>query len=135
MAARRINILIGCIEPVLVQCARFVLSTADKGRTAFDFTEASRCDDIIREACNGDFGVVLIYANCVLPTAPLTLLEHSILAIKTIKSARAVPVVAFTSMEEWQEPLRAAGADHCLPLPHLLTDLKNAVFRCVDRHT
>ena len=96
---------------------------------------ASHCDEFIREACNGDFGVVLIYANCVLPTAPLSLIEHSVLAIKTIKAARAVPIVALTSMEEWLEPLRAAGADACLPLPVLLSDLKNAVFGCLDRRT
>ena len=135
MAARHINILIGCNEQPLVQFTRLLLSAADQGGTTFEFTESRSCDEFIRQACTGDFGVVLLFANCILPTPPLTLIEHSVLAIKTIKATRVVPIVTLTSMEEWLELLRAAGADACLPLPVLPTDLRNAVFSCVEHDT
>lgn len=99
--------------------------------------EQTSYEGVAREACAGGFDLVIVYGNCLPPPVLCSgrLLENTLCAIKTIKAARAVPIVAFTSMEEWLEPLRAAGADACLPLPVLLSDLKNAVFGCLDRRT
>lgn len=128
---RPIHILIGCNEPLVVDALRMLLATADQRGRAFEFTTSRRCDEFIQQAQTGDFNLAIMYPNCLFPTAPFTLLEHSTFAIKSIIALGAVKLVVLTSMEEWLEPLRAAGADLCVKMPFDANELRGAISTLV----
>jgi len=124
---RPIHILIGCNEPLVVDALRMLLATSDQRGRAFEFTTSRRCDEFIQQAQTGDFNLAIMYPNCLFPTAPFTLLEHSVFALKKIKASGSLKLVVLTSMEEWLEPLRSAGADLCVKMPFDANELRGAI--------
>jgi hypothetical protein len=101
-----------------------------RGR-AFEFTTSRRCDEFIQQARTGGFDLSIMYANCLFPTPPFTLLEHSVFGLKKIKASGTLKLVVLTSMEAWLEPLRAAGADLCMKMPFDANELRGAISTLV----
>lgn len=132
MNSRRIKILIGCNEPVPVEAIKWILGTAHQDGMVFEFAVSERCNELIQQTCNGAFSLVVIYPNCLFPTAPYTLLEHSVIAIQSIKSSGKAPIIALTSMPEWGESLLTAGADVCLNTPFEAPEFRDAALRCLS---
>jgi len=128
---RETNILIGCNEPLVVDALRLLLASADQHGRAFEFTTSRRCDEFIQQAHTGGFDLAVMYPNCLFPTPPFTLLEHSVVAIQKIKASGTLKFVLLTSMEEWLEPLRSAGADVCLKMPFDANELRGAISTLV----
>lgn len=128
---RPIHILIGCNEPLVVDALRLLLASADQHGRAFEFTSSRRCDEFIQQAQTGGFDLAVMYPNCLFPTPPFTLLEHSLVALKKIKASGSLKLVVLTSMEEWLEPLRAAGADLCVKMPFDANELRGAISTLV----
>jgi DNA-binding response OmpR family regulator len=123
------TLLIGCGEAAATKSIKLLLTDSCQ------VTEATSFDEVVREASAGDFDVVIVYGNCL--SAPVLtsggLLEKTTLAIRTIKAARPVPVIALTSTEEWRCDLVAAGADACITTPIDAGQLRHAVASCLQR--
>ena len=128
---RHINILIGCNEPLVVDALRILLTTTAQDGKAFEFTTSSRCDEFIPQARSGSYDLGIMHANCLSPTRPFTLLEHSVYTIRSIKSSCPLRLVVLTTMDEWIEPLRSAGADVCLKTPFAANELLDAISALV----
>jgi CheY-like chemotaxis protein len=118
------KILIGCNEIYVAKAIKLLL-----GNT-YEVTERSGLAELVQDACSGDFDLVILYSNCLSPPQLCAggLLENSVFATKTIKSARTVPIIALTSMPEWRDALSAAGADICLNTPFDAPEFRNAAF-------
>jgi CheY-like chemotaxis protein len=122
------KILIGCNEVYLAKALMLLLGESCQ------ITERTRFDEVVREACNGGFDLVVLYSNCLSPPllCPGGLVENSVAAIRTIKSFGPAPIIALTSMVEWHGPLLAAGADACLTTPFKAAEFKDAVSHCLS---
>ena len=125
---KRASILIGSDEPAVVDTLRLLLTTAAQDGKAFEFTTSSRADDFIQQARSGRYDLAILHANCLVPTRPFTLLEQAVLAVRNIKAFRSVRLVVLTTMEEWDSPLRASGADVCLKAPFDANEILAAVL-------
>jgi CheY-like chemotaxis protein len=125
MGKPSVNVLIGCAEAAVTESMRLILAGA------CDITTSTSFKELVQTATAGNFHVVIVYGNCMSPPMICNdgLLVNTALAIKTIKAARPVPVIAVTSMEDWSEPLLAAGADVCLGTPLNAVELREAVSR------
>ena len=123
-----IKILVGCGESSVTETIVVLLSYSCQ------VTARAHFDELVRDACAGEFGLVVVYGNCISPPYLCDggLLENTVLAIKTIRASRAVTIVALTSTEEWCEPLRAAGANVCLGTPFTAAEFKAAVSGCLQ---
>lgn len=123
------QILLGCDEPAVTEAVKLVLG----GR--YHVAESTRFDELVREASTGDFDMVIVYGNCL--SAPVLtsggLLENTTFAIRTLKAARPVPLIAFTSIKEWHGDLVAAGADACITTPIDAGQLRDKVSSCLQR--
>lgn len=128
MATRHVRILIACDEPSVIRALKLILADAYQDGVGFDFTATSRYDDLIEQATVANFDLVIVHINCVIPSPRHTLLAHSTFAIETIK-ARLLPVVAITTMPEWTDALRSAGANAVLTTPFTAEELRGAVSR------
>lgn len=123
------QILVGCNESCVTEAIKIILADSCQ------VTEQGSYEGVAREACNERFDLVIIYGNCLSPPVLCSgrLLENTLCAIKTIKAARAVPVIALNSMPEWRDLLLAAGADVCLETPFTIAEFRAAVSGCVQR--
>src|SRR6266446_2091011 len=101
-----------------------MLATSFNDGAAFIFTESGQFDDFVPKASKGDYALAIMYPNCLRPSKSYSLLDHAILAIKTIKATPPVPLIVLTSMEEWLEALCSAGADACLTTPFTLDEFR-----------
>ena len=128
MGEAKINVLVGCGETAATESIKLLLADGCK------VTARAHFDELDRDACAGEFGLVVVYGNCLSPPKLCEggLLENTVLAIKTIRASRAVTIVALTSTEEWCEPLRAAGANVCLGTPFTAAEFKAAVSGCLQ---
>ena len=129
MAKPHGRILVGCNESFVTQSLKLVLADS------CEVTERASFAEVVHEAITGGFDVVIVYGNCVSPPRICEggLLDNTTLAIKTIRASRTVTIVALTSMAEWCEPLRAAGADVCFETPFDLTEFRQTVTSCLQR--
>jgi hypothetical protein len=131
MAGPQSQVLFGCNESSVTQSVKLLLADS------CEVIERTNFAEFIREASARGFDLVIPYGNCLSPPTLCSggLLENTKLAIKGIKVARDVPIIALTSMTEWCEPLVAAGADVCLTTPFDAVEFKHAVSKClsVDR--
>jgi hypothetical protein len=129
MAKPQGTILVGCCESCVVEFIRIILAES------CDVAERSSFAELLNEALSGGYDAVIVYGNCLTPPYVCEggLLENATLAIKTIKATRAVSVIALTSMAEWRETLRVAGADVCLGTPFCADEFRDAVSSCLQR--
>jgi hypothetical protein len=131
MAERRVSVLMGIGELVVMESVKAVLTHHYHDRAMFDFVVSSGLDDFIHDASTGNYAIAFLAPNCFLRSQP-EMLEQSISAVRTMKATSTVPLVILAPMEKWLEPLRSAGADVCLHTPFTLKELIGAVSGFVE---
>lgn len=120
---RERKILIGCGEASVTEALKILLRK--DGMAVVDIV--TTCfDEFVREASAGDFDLMILYGNSMTPPFLCAggLLENTLFAVRAVKTSRPVPLIALTSMDEWLEPLRSAGADVCLKTPFDAEELR-----------
>lgn len=129
MGEAKINVLVGCGEAAATESIRLLLADGCQ------VTARAHFDELVRDACAGEFDLVILYGNCITPPYVCDggLLENTLATIKAIKAGRPVPILALTSTPEWRSALLEAGADSCLPTPFNVTEFRQAVNGCLQR--
>src|SRR5262249_53363654 len=97
--------------------------------TSLKLIERETFAEVVQDASTLDCDLLILYGNCL--SAPSLcsggLLDNITFAIRSIKAARALPTVVLNSMADWNEALRAAGADACLQTPFDIAQFKDAL--------
>jgi hypothetical protein len=130
------NILIGNCEELLSAFIETLFQEACGGQAAVHCTRTGRVGDFVREACEGEFDLVIQVPHNLFPEVsaptPIGLIGESLRAMRTIKARRPAPIIALVAAEErgrYEPILLEAGADCVLELPFGGEDLRAAVGR------
>ena len=132
-------ILIGNCEELLNDFIEALFQGVCEGKAVVKCTRAARAGDLVREACEREFDLVVQVPHNLLsevsdPT-PIGFITEAIRAIQIIKSRRPVPVISIVAPEErsrYEPLLLEAGADCVLELPFDGDQLTSAVGRLLQ---
>ena len=123
------KVLVGCNQPLVTESIRALLTDVCQYGTSLKLIERESFAEVVQDASTLEYDLLILYGNCL--SAPTLcsggLLDNMAFAIRSIKAARTLPTVVLTSMAEWREALRAAGADACLNTPFDIGQFKDAL--------
>ena len=112
------HILLGNCEDLLNDSIEALFQEVCQGKTAVQCARAARAGDLVRQACETEFDLVVQVPHNLLPAVceptPIGLIAAAIWSIQTIKSRGPVPVIAIVAPEErskYEPLLLGTGAD------------------------
>jgi hypothetical protein len=133
------HILLGSNEDSLNDFVEALFWEVCEGQAVVKCTRAARAGDLVRQACDSDFDLVVQIPHSLLPEAgeptPIGFLAEAIRSIQAIKSRRPVPVITIVAPQErskYEPLLLEAGADCVLELPFDGDQLTLAVGRLLQ---
>jgi len=133
------HILLGNCEELLNDFIEVLFREVCEGKAVVKCTRAARARDLVRQACEREFDLVVQVPHNLLPEAseltPIGFIAEAIRSIQIIKSRRPVPVVTIVALEErakYEPLLLEAGADCVLELPFEGDQLTSAVGRLLQ---
>jgi DNA-binding response OmpR family regulator len=133
------HILLGNCEELLNDFIEALFREVCEGKAVVKCTRAARAGDLVRQARDREFELVVQIPHNLLPEVsaptPMRFIAEAIQSIRTIKSERPVPVVTIVGPEErskYEPLLLEAGADCVLELPFDGDQLTSAIGRLLQ---
>ena len=133
------HILLGNCEGLLNDFIEALFREVCEGKAVVQCTRTARAGDLIRQACDKEFDLVVQVPHNLVPevsaSTPMGFIGEAIRSIRTIKSKRSAPVVAIVAPGErskYEPLLLEAGADCVLELPFDGDQLTSAVGRLLQ---
>ncbi len=133
------HILLGCYEDSLNDFVEALFWEVCESQAVVKCTRAARAGDLVRQACDMEFDLVVQIPHNLLPEAgeptPIGFIAGAIWSIQAIKSRRPVPVITIVAPKErskYEPLLLEAGADCVLELPFDGDQLTSAVGRLLQ---
>ena len=130
------HILLGNCEGLLNDFIEALFREVCEGKAVVKCARAARAGDLVRQACEREFDLVVQVPHNLLPgfcaPTPIGFIATAIESIQTIKSRRPGPVIVIVAPEErskYEPLLLEAGADCVLELPFDGDQLASAVGR------
>ena len=128
------HILIGNCEELLSDFIEALFREVCGSKAVVRCSRAARAGDLVRQACNKEFDLVVQIPHNLLPEVsaptPMRFIAEAVCSIRSIKSKRSVPVVTIVAPEErskYEPLLLEAGSDCVLELPFDGDQLTSAV--------
>ena len=133
------HILLGSYEDSLNEFVEALFWEACEGQAVVKCTRTAKAGDLVRQACDREFDLVVQIPHSLLPEAgeptPIGFIAQAIRSIQEIKSRRPVPVIIIVAPNErskYEPLLLEAGADCVLELPFDGDQLTSAVGRLLQ---
>jgi hypothetical protein len=133
------RILLGNCEDHLNDFIESLFREVCGGQAVVNCARAARAGDLVRQACEREFDLVIQVPRNLLPgfhePTPMGFIATAIESIQAIKSRRPVPVIVIVAPEErskYEPLLLEAGADCVLELPFDGDQLASAVGRLLE---
>lgn len=133
------DILLGNSEEILNDFIEALFREVYAGKAVVECTRAARTGDLVRQASDSEFDLVVLVPHNLLPEVsaptPMGFVAEAIRSIHSIKYNNPVPVVAIVAPDErskYEPLLLEAGADCVLELPFDGDQLTSAVVRLLQ---
>jgi hypothetical protein len=133
------RILLGNCEELLNDVIEALFREVCPGKALLKCTRTARAGDLVRQACDGNFDLVVQVPHNLLPEVsaptPIGFIAEAIRSIQIIKSKRPVPIITIVGPEErskYEPLLLEAGVDYVLELPFDGGQLTSAASRLLQ---